>query len=120
MKASHMPKAAINRATGLTQKEKLFADLFLLHLMKVRNPAQRAAVIAYKDSEAVKRVYAYRVLHRGRVKNYLSNKFDEAGITTEFIIKSLGVIVDRGLNGKASNKDAIKGIEMTLKMRGWL
>lgn len=114
-----MPKAAINKTTGLTRKEKLFADLFLLHFMKVRNPAQRAAAIAYKDSEAVKRVYAYRVLYRERVKNYLGDKFDETGITDEFIIKSLRTIINRGLRGKANNKDAIKGIEMTLKMRGW-
>lgn len=115
-----MSKARVDLSTGLTTKEKLFADLFLYYFPKVKNPAQRAAAIAYKDTDAVRRVYAYRVLYKERVRNYLGNKFDEAGLTPEVIVGYLRIIVDRGLKGKAITKDALKVMEMTFRLRGWL
>lgn len=105
----------------VTRQEDIFAKEFVKRLGKEdANPskaAREAAAVAYKDTKAIRTSYVYQVLGRDRVQKYITTLLTKAGLSHESALRKLNYAISKGLSSdKATLADALKGLDMVLKL----
>ena len=105
---------------GVTEREAKLAES-LATLLGYGIPRELAIKVAndvsYKPSEASRSVTVYQVLGKDRVQKYLSSLLTKAGLGQEAVTGDLRRAITLGLSsGDAKVGDAIKGLELAMKM----
>lgn len=99
------------------RKEKEITDKenkFIKEKIKGHSNKDAAILAGYSRHSASK--IGSNLMHNERIMKAL----EDAGLTDERIADVLNKAIDAGLGEKATNSDALKGIEMVAKLRGHL
>lgn len=95
----------------LTHKQAKFVKNMVVHKME-----QGAAAVAAGYSAKSADSQASQLLRNPKVHKAL----DKAGLNDEAVAKMIGTAVTSGLGVKSTNSDALRGLELVAKLRGYL
>lgn len=114
---AYREKGRKTRADKLTLKQKKFVREYLLH-----GNATEAARVAYDGKEKNKTRVGYATLHMPKIQNAINRALKAAKLDEDFAMHALRDIIDAGSKNLAEAKpgNALKGIEMFLKIKGIL
>lgn len=111
-------KSRITKQSRLTLKEKIFVTEFL----KTGN-ATHAARVAYPTATKMSQnQFAYTVKQRPRVKNKIEEALRKMELTEDFAVTALKSVISAGEENRTDAKpaDALKGLELFFKLKGYL
>lgn len=126
VKSKFAPKTNAHRRkriepeTGTTQSEAKFAETFVELLgkgVKREVALSQANDASYAPTKANRTTYIYQVVGRDRVQKYISELLTKAGMGHEAVLNDLRRAITLGLaSGEAKVSDAIKGLDIALRM----
>lgn len=100
----------------LTEKQKKY----VLERMKGENKAESVIRAGYNvKSREVASILGVQMEKTPSIKIALSSVLDAEGLTDDKLARYLYTAIDTGAGKKSTNADALKGIELALKLKGY-
>lgn len=97
----------------LTIKQKRWAERYL----HTGNASQSALEVYDTDNRNTAKLIGYKNRRLRHVQAYLEALLDQAGLSDEKIAQHLKTIVESGVKAQATTNDALKGLELVLKLK---
>lgn len=98
----------------LTIRQKKFIQAY----PESASATEAARMAGYSEnSQSGLRVQAHRLLTNANIREELSKVLDNAELDDQNLASKLKTVIDSGLGQKATNSDALRGIEMALKIK---
>lgn len=97
----------------LTIKQKRWAERYL----QIGNASQSALEVYDTNSRNTAKLIGYKNRRLRHVRAYMEALLDQAGLSDEKIAQHLKTVIETGLQAQATAADALKGLELVLKLK---